>query len=120
MHIIITGSKGLIGRRVVLLALKQGHRVLAVDTQPAPKLSNLSYSKEIEADEAEDVWAQSQDTYTYISADLRSYDAAYAALSTKGIGAVIHLAGIPQPLDGVVEAHNTYVCLLSLCPHGSS
>jgi nucleoside-diphosphate-sugar epimerase len=102
MEIVVTGANGLIGRRVVLLALQQGHTVRGLDSS--------STSKPVPpADAAADAYVQSHPQYTSTDIDLRDYDETLRAL--KGAEAVVHLAGIPQPNINVVEAHNTNVVL---------
>jgi nucleoside-diphosphate-sugar epimerase len=91
MRITITGCNGAIGRQVVAFALKNGHTIHGVDS----------------AILAEKPQYFNHPNFSFEEADLREYE--QVAASLKGADAVIHLAGIPQPFDYLVNTHNTYV-----------
>ena len=91
MKIAITGCNGRIGRQVVAFALKEGHTVHGVDTTALAE--NAGYCN--------------NPNFSFTEADLRDYDK--VAQSLKGAEAVISLAAVPQPIDYLVNTHNTYV-----------
>lgn len=91
MKITVTGCNGTVGRQVVAFALKNGHTIHGVD--------NVTL--------AEQPKYFSHPNFSFAEADLREYDKVVASL--REAEAVIHLAGIPQPIDYVVNTHNTYV-----------
>ena len=90
MKIAVTGCNGSVGKRVALLALERGHQVVGIDLAP----------------EAADALIQ-DDHFEYRSADLRDFDVVLLVL--KGCEAITHLAGVPNPTDYKVQAHNTSV-----------
>lgn len=91
MKLIVTGSNGRLGRRVVIAALKAGHTVVGVDNR---------------ANESVDL-ALSGPNFTFREADLCEYENAVQVL--QGSEAVIHLAALPTPQDYIAITHNTYV-----------
>ncbi|KAF8207594.1 NAD-binding protein [Mycena galopus ATCC 62051] len=94
--IVVTGSNGRVGKRVVLAALARGYHVLGVD-----------HSALATADDR-DPGAN----FTFLQTDLLNYNEtlkAFAAL--EGSEAVIHLAGYPQPGDYKVVVHNSNVVI---------
>ena len=88
MQITVTGCNGKVGSVVVALALKQGHTVHGVDHDTPLKPEFYKHPR-----------------FSYSEADLRDY--AQVARELKGSEAVIHLAGVPQPFDYLVNTHNT-------------
>ena len=88
MHITITGCNGNVGRITVALALQKGHRVHGVDHTSPPQPEFYKHPE-----------------FSYSNVDLRDYDQVLHVL--QGSEAVIHLAGIPQPFDYLVNTHNT-------------
>ena len=92
MKIAITGCNGKVGRRVVLLALKQGHSVRGID--------HAAVNGSIEEHE----FINTHEHFTFLEADLREYDHVLKAL--QGCEGVVHLAGLPNPMDGVASVHN--------------
>ncbi|KAI0084149.1 hypothetical protein BDY19DRAFT_872760, partial [Irpex rosettiformis] len=92
MQITVTGCNGNVGKQVVALALRKGHRVHGVD-----------YATPLSPD------FHAHPKFSYSEADLRKYDEVKRAL--KGSEAVIHLAGVPQPFDYLVNTHNTNVVI---------
>lgn len=89
MKLAITGCNGSVGRRVVTLALKHGHAIIGIDCSPA---SDTEFSKD--------------SAFSFLQADIREYDETLEAL--KGQEGVIHVAGIRNPGDYAVNAHNRY------------
>ncbi|KAF9524851.1 hypothetical protein CPB83DRAFT_578163 [Crepidotus variabilis] len=90
MKIAITGCNGTVGRRVVKLALERGNEVLGIDL--------------IEIDQA-----GAGQLYTFARADLTDFDLVLKLIA--GCEAVIHLAGLPNPIDYKVATHNLNVVL---------
>jgi UDP-glucose 4-epimerase len=78
MRIAITGGGGRVGRAVIELALRQGHRVVSIDR-------------------ATPVERQDQTDAIQIQADITDYHAFERAL--HGCDALVHLAAIPAPRD---------------------
>ncbi|THH00236.1 hypothetical protein EW026_g2292 [Hermanssonia centrifuga] len=93
MKLIVTGSNGRLGRRVVIAALKAGHTVVGVDNR---------------ANESVDL-ALSGPNFTFREADLCEYENAVQVL--QGSEAVIHLAALPTPQDYIAITHNTNVVI---------
>ncbi|KAL1707933.1 hypothetical protein EV121DRAFT_277551 [Schizophyllum commune] len=92
MKIAVTGCNGSVGRRVALLALKRGHQVVGIDL----------------ATNAADGFPQ-DDRFEYRSADLRDFHVVLRVL--EGCEAITSLAGVPNPTDYKVQAHNTNVVI---------
>ena len=90
MKIAVTGCNGSVGKRVALLALKRGHQVVGIDL----------------ATNAADGFPQ-DDRFEYRPADLRDFDVVLRVL--EGCEAITSLAGVPNPTDYKVQAHNTSV-----------
>jgi nucleoside-diphosphate-sugar epimerase len=88
MKIAVTGCNGRVGRPVLRHALKEGHSVVGIDQAPSA------------------VHPQ-EPQFSYTQADLRDYQQVLQSL--RKCDAVLHLAGIPNPLDYLVTAHNTYL-----------
>ena len=88
MKIAVTGCNGRVGRPTVKVALARGYEVVGIDNATPPT----------------DAFPRS-DRFTFHKGDLSRFDVALELL--KGCGAVIHLAGIPNPADFKVESHNT-------------
>ncbi|EPQ52758.1 NAD P-binding protein [Gloeophyllum trabeum ATCC 11539] len=100
MKIAVTGSSGGVGRRVVLLALKQGHAVVGIDAHPPPPAPPTEPELNFTAHVA----------FTYHQIDVREYDQVVEAL--RGCDAVIQLAGQPNPKeDDPAITHNTNVVI---------
>ncbi|EJD40198.1 NAD(P)-binding protein [Auricularia subglabra TFB-10046 SS5] len=93
MRIVATGANGRVGSRVVIAALKGGHDVLGIDVTPVPEAAS---------------WKE-HPKFDFVQADLRDFQRALELF--KGYDAVINLAGVPNPTDYLVEAHNTNVIL---------
>ncbi|KAI0339092.1 NAD(P)-binding protein [Trametopsis cervina] len=93
MKIAITGCNGAVGRHVVSLALKSGHKVHGIDINERVH-PDFDFNDHID--------------YTFEKADLRDYPSAVNAL--RGTDAVVHLAAFPFPDENVVT-HNTNVVL---------
>ncbi|KAF8905030.1 hypothetical protein CPB84DRAFT_1745622 [Gymnopilus junonius] len=94
MKVAITGCNGRVGRRVVKLALEQGHTVLGVDV--AHSLPS------------QDPWLSNSE-YTFKQADLTNFEVVLDILA--GCEAVITLAACPNPGDFKVNAHNGNVVI---------
>ncbi|KAI5892579.1 NAD(P)-binding protein [Schizophyllum commune H4-8] len=92
MKIAVTGCNGSVGKRVALLALQRGHQVVGIDL----------------ATNAADGFSQ-DDRFEYRSADLRDFDVVLRVL--EGCEAIASLAGVPNPTDYKVQAHNTNVVI---------
>lgn len=91
MKLVITGSSGSVGRRVVKLALERGHSVIGVDiTKPT----------------LQDPWTTTSN-YTFKTYDLTNFDAVLEVLA--GCDAVINLAAHRTPLDYKIKTHNKCV-----------
>jgi len=101
MKIAITGCNGRVGRFTVKAALKHGHEVLGIDVSAACKVDPNDPSSGPLIDFTQ------HPNFTFRAADLSNYDTVVDLL--RGSDAVIHLAGMPNPGDMKVEAHNTYV-----------
>ncbi|KAI0687687.1 NAD(P)-binding protein [Cytidiella melzeri] len=93
MKIVVTGCNGRVGRHVVAFAIKNGHKIHGVDSAVAK--------------EEPDFFRHSG--FSFSEADLRDYDQALRVL--QDAEAVIHLAGIPEPMDFLVDTHNTNVVI---------
>jgi nucleoside-diphosphate-sugar epimerase len=105
MLIAVTGANGTIGRRVVLLALKQGHHVRGIDSSSSSARTAFRNAD----DENEDRWVIAHPSYTAVTADLQ--DARKTQEVLAGADAIITLAGIPHPGDGLYDVHNTNVVI---------
>jgi len=92
MRIAVTGSSGVVGQAVVKHALDSGHQVVGIDINPG---ENLAVEGTTHAENA----------YRFIKTDLKNSNACIAVL--RGCDAVIHLAAIRSPGDGLFETHNT-------------
>ncbi|KAL1745591.1 hypothetical protein HDZ31DRAFT_36063 [Schizophyllum fasciatum] len=92
MKIAVTGCNGSVGKRVALLALKRGFHVVGID---------------LATNAAEDL--PHSDDFEYRSADLRDFDVVLRLL--EDCEAITHLAGVPNPTDYKVQAHNTNVVI---------
>jgi len=91
MKLVITGSSGSVGKRVVKLALERGHSVIGVDiTKPTSR----------------DPWTTTSN-YTFKAYELTNFDAVLEVLA--GCDAVINLAAHPTPLDYKIKTHNKCV-----------
>ncbi|KZT29713.1 NAD(P)-binding protein [Neolentinus lepideus HHB14362 ss-1] len=100
MKIAVTGCNGRIGRRVVLLALKQGHTIVGIDSASIPRASPEESEIDFLANTA----------FTFRQIDVREYDQVIDALN--GCDAVIQLAGQPNPSkDNPAVAHNLNVVI---------
>ncbi|KAK7033003.1 NAD-binding protein [Favolaschia claudopus] len=90
--IVVTGSNGRVGKRVVLSALAKGYHVVGVDNSPlATSDHNLGSN------------------FTFVQTDLRDYDETLKAL--VGSEAIVHLAAYPAPGDYKVVVHNSNVVI---------
>lgn len=98
MKIAITGCNGKVGQRVALLALKQGHSVRGIDNAVVDRSGG------------DHEFINTHEHFAFIKADLRKYDDVLKAL--EGCIGVVHLAGLPNPTDGVAATHNR--CEISL------
>jgi len=94
MRLAITGCSGAVGGRVVLVVLKNGHSVVGMDNS-AP--SNVEFTN--------------HPNFAFVQLDLRDYETTLEALRLANVEGIIHLAGIPRPIDYAVMAHNTNVVL---------
>lgn len=99
MKLAVTGCNGAVGKRVSLLALRRGHTVNGID-----------YAARKGNEDEDSHFIHSHPQFSFIEADLREYDSALMAL--KDSDAVIQLAGLPHPTDGIALTHNTYVRLV--------
>ena len=89
MKLAVTGCNGSVGRRVCMLALKEGHTVHGIDnTRPSADPEYFGHPN-----------------FAFSEVDLRQYDAAVEAI--RGSEAIIHLATLPTPRDYLVDTHNT-------------
>ncbi|KAJ7352617.1 hypothetical protein DFH08DRAFT_913399 [Mycena albidolilacea] len=91
--IVVTGSNGRVGKRVVLGALARGYHVVGVDHSALATADDRDLGS----------------NFTFLQADLRDYNETLKAL--QGCEAVIHLAGYPQPGDYKVVVHNSNVVI---------
>jgi hypothetical protein len=105
MLIAVTGANGAIGRRVVLLALKQGHHVRGIDSSSSSARTAFRTAD----DEEDDRLMVAHPSYTAVTADLQ--DARTTQEVLAGADAIITLAGIPHPGDGLYDVHNTNVVI---------
>lgn len=83
MKVAVTGCNGLIGSRVVLQGLKQGHTVVGIDITDQQAVEPLGEDQDLNVAYAE--------RFRFHKANLTVYEEAIAAL--QGCEAVIHLAG---------------------------
>ncbi|KAF8589956.1 NAD(P)-binding protein [Ramaria rubella] len=90
MKIAVTGCNGSVGRVTVRHVLEAGHSVVGIDQAAPTSLPQHPH-------------------FSYIQADLCDYQE--ALISLNGCDAVLHLAGIPNPQDFLVVAHNTNVTI---------
>lgn len=95
MKLLVTGSNGSVGQRVVRLALIRGHIVTGVDITPLPE-------------ELKELIGHKQDAFTFKQIDLTDYDRALEVLRTSECEAVIHLAALHNPTDYGVQTHNKF------------
>ncbi|OJT04650.1 hypothetical protein TRAPUB_4605 [Trametes pubescens] len=101
MKIAVTGCNGLVGTRVVLAALEQGHAVYGIDTVPCSEpLAALLLHELKDGD---------QPRFKFQRVDLLDFDATLAAL--EGADAVVQLAAVSTPTDYKVITHNTNVVI---------
>ncbi|KAJ7903684.1 hypothetical protein B0H14DRAFT_2665953 [Mycena olivaceomarginata] len=91
--IVVTGSNGRVGKRVVLAALARGYHVVGVDHSALATADDRDLGS----------------NFTFLQADLRDYNETLKAL--QGCEAVIHLAAYPQPGDYKVVVHNSNVVI---------
>jgi len=91
--IVVTGSNGRVGKRVVLRALARGYHVLGVDHSALATADDRDLGS----------------NFTFLQADLRDYNETLKAL--EGCEAVIHLAAYPNPGDYKVVVHNSNVVI---------
>lgn len=87
MKIAVTGCNGRVGKRVVALALRQGHNVIGIDRRAV-------------ADDEKGAHSQ----FTFIEVDLKDYEITLEVL--EGCEGVVHLAAFPDPGDYTVTTHN--------------
>ncbi|TFY57483.1 hypothetical protein EVJ58_g6992 [Rhodofomes roseus] len=92
MKVAVTGCTGDVGKRVVIVALKQGYSVVGIDMTPA-----------------KDVEFNADPNFKFVQADLRDYDETLEAI--RGCDGVIQLAGVRWPADYVATTHNTNVTI---------
>jgi nucleoside-diphosphate-sugar epimerase len=93
--------------QVVLLALREGHVVRGIDIHVGSTQRKGLAVKD--TDEDEYAWIERHPNYMAITTDVTNYHKTRDALA--GVDAVIQLAGMPWPGDGVFEAHNTNVVI---------
>jgi nucleoside-diphosphate-sugar epimerase len=97
MKVAVTGSMGRIGRAVTTHALEQGHQVIGIDVVArGPETPELNVDKEI-----------LQKNFKFVQADLKDPDVVMSVLKAEKCDAVIHLAALLSPGDGLFETHNT-------------
>ena len=84
-HILITGCNGEVGRKVVEMALQDGHTVLGADKTTSNDSPN-------------------HPRFTFKVADVCDPGAVMELV--EGCNAIIHLAAIRNPGDYLFEAHN--------------
>ncbi|KAJ3533038.1 hypothetical protein NM688_g7339 [Phlebia brevispora] len=94
MRLVVTGSNGSVGRRVVIAALRAGHTVIGIDNAPSS---------------SDELGLLSNPLFSFCRIDLTDYEAALEAL--RGAEAVIQLAAIRTPEDYAVKCHNTNVVI---------
>lgn len=99
MKLVVTGCNGRVGRRVVLLALDEGHQVIGVDLSKPSSFIEDADAQRISAYE----------TFSFIKADLREFEQALNAL--RGCDGVAHLAAYPDPGDYLWQTHNSNVVI---------
>lgn len=89
MKLAVTGCTGDVGKRVVIIALKQGHAVVGIDHIAPKGLEFIAVPN-----------------FNFVQADLRDYDETLNAI--RGCDGVVQLAGVRWPADYVATTHNTY------------
>ncbi|KAK7690556.1 hypothetical protein QCA50_005654 [Cerrena zonata] len=92
MKLAVTGCTGRVGKRVVLAALRAGHRVIGLDSR---RDADLEFSN--------------NPNFSFSEVDLRNYDDTLKAL--QDVEGVVQLAAVPTPEDYIVHAHNSNVVI---------
>ncbi|KAF9234626.1 hypothetical protein BU15DRAFT_52382 [Melanogaster broomeanus] len=92
MKIAVTGCNGRVGRPVVLSALRTGHTVIGIDNVPN-----------------EDTVFRNNPNFTFIRADLTSFEEASKAFND--CDAIVQLASFSTPMDYKVMTHNSNVVI---------
>lgn len=92
MKVVVTGCTGKVGLRVVLHVLSQGHWVRGLD------IAELTGTSD------DDQYVKGHERFSFLRTDLKEYDRVLGTL--EGWDAIIHLAGFPNPSDGIAAAHN--------------
>lgn len=90
MKLAVTGCTGNVGKRVVLAALRAGHRVIGIDSR---RDADLEFSN--------------NPNFSFSEVDLRNYDDTLKTI--QDVEGVIQLAAVPTPEDYVVHTHNSWV-----------
>jgi len=85
MHVLVTGAAGLIGGRIMVALLQQGHKVTATDINPIPAVT---------MDEIGD----QADNLVFIAGDLTDFKSVDQLFESSDIDGVAHIGGIRSPL----------------------
>jgi nucleoside-diphosphate-sugar epimerase len=94
----ITGCNGIVGKRVVMLALIRGYTVVGIDIKPLDDVL-AGYIQCLEP--------AVQNKFLYVQADLKDYNQALKVL--EGCQGVVHLSVVYH--DFTVNTHNAYVMI---------
>ena len=87
MRIAITGCNGMVGKRVVLWALKEGHTIIGADYVVA-----------------QDTEFYNNPAFSFYEADLKDFDTALKVF--EGCDAIIQLAALLPQVNDTVKVHN--------------
>ena len=85
MHILVTGAAGLIGGRIMIALLQQGHQVTATDINPIPAATEAEIQGYI-------------DNLVFVAGDLTDFKLVDRLFESGTIDGVAHIGGIRSPL----------------------
>ena len=100
MKIVVTGSNGSVGKRVVLAALRHGYSVVGIDVAEHPNI----------AEDSDVIKSDFEEHFLYVKTDLHDFEETLKVLRESGCDGIVHLAGIRNPGDYLVTTHNRFVC----------
>jgi nucleoside-diphosphate-sugar epimerase len=85
MHVLVTGAAGLIGGRITVALLQQGHQVTGTDINPVPEETKAEIADLI-------------DNFTFVQGDLTDFKSVDKLFEDATIDGVAHIGGIRSPL----------------------
>ena len=85
MHVLVTGAAGLIGGRITVALLQQGHRVTGTDINPMPNVTMAEIADFV-------------DKFDFVAGDLTDFKVVDGLFEDSTIDGVAHIGGIRSPL----------------------